>query len=401
MTIQRKFILAILLTVVVPTATFAYLGVMYSGSQLSQFVYDRIQSVNALKAQKVEGYLSAYRQDALSLSKDQTVKDAFDAIATSVQPSAAFNEIISGVRQDDHLDDVKLLTPDNKVVYVSRPKYQDQVGTTAEGLLLDTAHASTSGVSYSRPFRDITGDDLADATYEMYVGAPVKDKDNQTLGIVIIEADLDIMYETIADASGLSSTGETVLAVNDGYSALILTPLRFDHDAALTRRVSFGDANDTGIQEAVRGGNGQGAMLDYRGVDVMAVWQALPDVTWGIMTKTDTSEAMGIMDSIKKMTMIAGAVWLVLVFTAFILFSRVVLTKPIRHLADVAQQLADGQDADKVDHSLLHRNDEMGTIATALHNLGRSQQHGPLESSKNVTLTPSQPDRYHGGRLRD
>jgi HAMP domain-containing protein len=404
MTIQRKFILAILLMVVVPTAVFGYVAIWFSREQLSQFIYDRIASVNTLKAQRVENYLSTYRQNALSLSQNRTVQDAFGAIAKSELPSTAFNEIVSETRQENGLDDIKLLTPNNKVVYVSRQKNKDQVGNTAEGLLLDTARASASGISYSKPFHDSTGDDLADTTYDMYIGAPVKDKDNQTLGIVIIEADLDMMYEIIADASGLSSTGETVLAVNDGYSALVLTPLRYDQGAALTRRISFGDTNETGIQQAVRGESGKGAIIDYRGIQAMAAWQSLPDVNWGILTKIDTTEAMSVITNLKKFTIIGAVAWLLFVFMVFLLFIRAVLTKPIRHLADVAQQLADGLDADRIDHALLYRNDEMGTIATALHNLRRTAQHGPSEASKDnpdAKLTPHVPDHYHGGHGRD
>lgn len=66
--------------------------------------------------------------------------------------------------------------------------------------------------------------------------------ENRLLGVIEIDSRADNIVSSVRDYSGLGETGETVLAKRDGNGdALIITPLRFEEDAALKRKVSKGN----------------------------------------------------------------------------------------------------------------------------------------------------------------
>ena len=74
-------------------------------------------------------------------------------------------------------------------------------------------------------------------------------------------------------------------------AALFLNPLRHDPDAALKRKVVFGQNQAIPIQEALKGNIGHGFSVDYRGKKVIAVWRYIPLLDWGMVAKIDVSEA--------------------------------------------------------------------------------------------------------------
>ena len=89
-----------------------------------------------------------------------------------------------------------------------------------------------------------------------------------------------------------SSTAETLLVRREGDEVLYLNSLRFRPDAALNLRFTL-TSNDLPAVKAVMGTQGIVEGVDYRGVEVIAAVQPVPDSPWFIVSKTDRSEAFG------------------------------------------------------------------------------------------------------------
>lgn len=122
-----------------------------------------------------------------------------------------------------------------------------------------------------------------------FISTPVV-KEGQLIGVFACQFDNDEIYSLLQDYSGLGETGEIVAAVRIGNQALVMAPLRHDPYAAFRRKIDIGSRIGFPIQEAVQGKKGSGIFFDYQGKRVLAAWQYLPDLRWGVVVKIDTRE---------------------------------------------------------------------------------------------------------------
>ncbi len=89
-----------------------------------------------------------------------------------------------------------------------------------------------------------------------------------------------------------SASAETLLIRREGDEVLFLNTPRLVASSALTMRVPLSDAS-VPAAAAVMGHEGVMEGTDYRGVDVLAALQAVPDSNWHVVAKIDASEALG------------------------------------------------------------------------------------------------------------
>ena len=78
------------------------------------------------------------------------------------------------------------------------------------------------------------------------------------MGVIVLEVDLASIFKLVQDSTGMGETGETLIARKEDDAALFLNPLRHDPDAALKRKVVFGQSQAIPIQEALKGNAGHG-----------------------------------------------------------------------------------------------------------------------------------------------
>ena len=127
--------------------------------------------------------------------------------------------------------------------------------------------------------------------FSVYITAPVHNVDGKFVGVIVLEVDVASIFNLVQDSTGMGETGETLIARKEDDAALFLNPLRHDPDAALKRKVVFGQRQAIPIQKALEGKAGHGIFTDYRGTKVIAVWQYMSLLDWGIVAKIDAAEA--------------------------------------------------------------------------------------------------------------
>jgi PAS domain S-box-containing protein len=88
-----------------------------------------------------------------------------------------------------------------------------------------------------------------------------------------------------------SETAETLLVERDGDHVLFLNELRHQQDTALKLRIPL-SRQEVPATMAVLGKDGIVEGKDYRGVEVLAALNHVPDSPWYIVTKIDASEAL-------------------------------------------------------------------------------------------------------------
>jgi PAS domain S-box-containing protein len=112
----------------------------------------------------------------------------------------------------------------------------------------------------------------------------------EPVGAIVTTNDAErFLYPLIRSWPTPSATAETQLVRREGASALFLTPLRHQPDAALKLRVPLAQATSPAVM-AVSGRTGMVEGTDYSGVSVVSVLAPVPGSPWFIVAKVDAEE---------------------------------------------------------------------------------------------------------------
>lgn len=110
------------------------------------------------------------------------------------------------------------------------------------------------------------------------------------LGVVVLESDPDVyLYPYLAIWPLPSETAETLIVRRDGDDVLYISPLRFDPQAALSRRAPLTQTQLPAVQAGL-GETGVIRGVDYRGERVVAAITAVPNSPWFVVARIDQAE---------------------------------------------------------------------------------------------------------------
>src|SRR5690606_18490175 len=107
------------------------------------------------------------------------------------------------------------------------------------------------------------------------------------------------------------------------------------------KSITLGDSISKPVQDAVQGIAGAYTSTDYRKAEVLAVWDHIPVVNWGIITKIDTEEIFQEGKALIFNFMIAGGVIVFLSLMISVIFSRF-LAEPLAALKSTLKLLGQG-----------------------------------------------------------
>ncbi len=111
--------------------------------------------------------------------------------------------------------------------------------------------------------------------YLMLATGPVYDAGGELAEVIVLEINMDPVYQLMSDRTGLGETGEMVIGRREGDAVLFLHNLQYDTRSALRRKIDCQDGIAIPICEATQGRSGAGLSRDYRGEPVVAVWRTL------------------------------------------------------------------------------------------------------------------------------
>lgn len=381
----------------IPMIILGLIGFGIGRLELQRFIRERLSGVTATKKAHVVEIYEGIEAKAIAMSASTLVVNNTPALTSDATlrtssayrvASQAVSPELTLIRQLRDYDDIKILSPKGIIAYVNNTKYGKELGTIGSAELRESFQRGTAGVNFSAPFKDLAEEG---SIQEVLVSAPIKNSDGLFLGVLVIEADITEIIDVILDSTGLSRTGESILVYNDNFSALVISPLKFEPNAALNKRITFGDANALGLQRAAKGEVGHGVTKDYRGVKVMADWDTIPELGWGIETKIDYTEAMSSLDRVLLYGRWGSLASLILLFLLSELFVGLYVSSRVRKLSRAAQDLADGKPA-VIEPRLMQEHDELGQLAIALHNLSRTERHG---TSATADIPSESPKHHH------
>jgi len=367
MTLRKKLILILSAVAICPMIFIGTLGYSSAKTALENLQMEELKFITDLKAKMIESSFSEQKNHVRIAQQRPTIKKSTAILSgLTVDFSSPVYETIR-----DELDwalkmyppvydyaNVMLANPQGTIVYVlNRYSALENINHMLPELWQEAFKEGKKGVYLSEVFRSRS----QAGKFSAYITAPVHNSDGKFVGVIALEVDMASIFKLVQDSTGMGQTGETLIVRKEGAAALILNPLRNDPDAALNRKVIFGQSQAMPIQEALKGNAGYGLSLDYRGKKVIAVWQhiALPD--WGIVAKIDVAEAFEPVTTLRHFVFIlVGTVIILSILSAVIVAKSI--SDPIQILQKGAEEIGRGNLNFKVGTDA---KDEIGQLGSA------------------------------------
>ena len=344
----------------------------------------QLENTAALKADKIETYFAGLKRDIETIKNNYNIKKNLPVlIRLAANPgdpefTAAKNMLNEGMllkmTSTLSLFDIILADKEGRVVYTSNPARDIQ---DSFGPLSDVQHKAFQEGKDNIYFSDIFSHKTYNNKPEMLITGPVRDFSGNFIGVIAFEVDMALIYKIIQDVTGLGNTGETLVGKKIGNEVLYLNPLRHNPQAALSMRIRIGDKIGRPMQQAVQGGSGVGLTLDYREKKVIAAWQYIPFLGWGVVAKIDADEAFADVGNLRKLVgMILGIIIVLAGIMAFSIAQSI--SGPIKKLSKGAQIIGSGNLDYKV---VTNTKDEVGQLSVVfdkmvqdLKNLGNARE---------------------------
>ncbi len=163
----------------------------------------------------------------------------------------------------------------------------------------------------------------------------------------------------------MGETGESLLGMRAGGCAVFLTTQKFAPGQPLSISFPLGSSGTEPMRLALEGRDGATMAPDYRGIDVVAAYQYIPDMEWGLVIKLDAEEVFLLITHLRVFTIILGIIsTIVVVVIAFTLTRRV--TNPVRKLVEGTQRISKGDLDFKIFTS---SKDEIGALAVSFNDM--------------------------------
>lgn len=215
-----------------------------------------------------------------------------------------------------------------------------------------------------------------------YIAAPVL-HNHRLNGVVALRLNNQEVYQAINDYNGLGQTGEILVGSRLDDQVRFVVPTRHDPNAALNRVITMGDEHELGLQRAVKGIRGNGTVLDYRGVEVVAAWRYLPSFRWGMVVKVDAEEAFAPVRRQQELIFVAAILLVICVLFSALYLART-LSSPVVELTRGVEAISKGNLSQQV---RVVSNDELGELGEAFNRMSSALQNAfETVNQQNATL---------------
>jgi PAS domain S-box-containing protein len=367
MTLRKRLILIISAVAILPMTFIGTLGYYSAKTALQNLQMEKLKSITDLKAKKIEDFFTDQKnhiriaQLRPNIKKYASLVTEFSGDHTSPDYKTIRDDLDEALKMYPSVYDyanVMLANQKGKVVYVlNRFSASEEIERILPELWQEAFKEGTQRVYLSDVFRSRR----QAGQFSVYITAPVQNFDGIFVGVIVLEIDMASIFKLVGDSTGMGESGETLIARKEDGAALFLNPLRHDPDAALKRKVVFGASQAIPIQEAFKGKAGHGIFTDYRGQNVIAVWQYMPLLDWGIVAKIDVTEAFEPAAKLRDFVLLLVIAVIILSILIALIVAKSI-TDPIQMLQEGTQEIGKGN----LDHKVgTYAEDEIGQLGRA------------------------------------
>ena len=276
-------LLAIIITVVIIVFSFFYFR-----NQVNLIRERKNIELSTISKMKIDQFVNWYNErssDALVISRSPLFASAVERLLVNKNNNGLKEEVskrLSLPQKEYGYDNISLLTINGELL-------------SSAGLNPECYNPIISEkIAEAIESRNITRTDLYSCDQNDKINydviAPIVNEKDMTIAVLVFHIEPeDYMYPLIQSYPTPSKTSETMLVRKDNDSVVFLNDLRHQKNTALRLKIPL-TAKDYPSVKAVSGYTGLWNGKDYRGVDVVAYIQDVPNTEWFMVTKIDRSE---------------------------------------------------------------------------------------------------------------
>ena len=361
-TIRNRLLVAFLLMVLIPAVAFGAVTGLVGLRSGRQQVIDKLTSVVALKEAELNTWAKHVNTDLTSVMIGDGVQQAMRTLlAASTDPEEVeaasqnlYDYFDAYVQETGRFDELFLMDLSRRVVISTDREREGGPGSTAVQTYFERGMEGEYLHPPSHTLAALTGQGVG-----IVVVRPVKDDNEQIIGIIAGRTGPGRLSEIMLEHSGLGETGETYLVASN---QVMLTEPRFPVENLLDANYVF----SVGAQAAVQNHeSGSGRYVNHRGVQVIGVYRWLPDLKVALLAEQAENEAMGIVYKTFAINVGVTLMALLMAVGISLLLARSI-ANPLSDLARTATRVSDGE----LDLLVSVTNDdEIGAVARAFNHM--------------------------------
>ena len=349
--IARQLLVWFLLLTLVPLIAAAFLTTRTARQLLTDQIENNLRAMANNLGRQVETFLRGQERDLLVLAVNPGTAEAIGVFSAAwkngaldenlhAAAAARFAPFLRRAAESIGTDDIYLIDPDGRIVFSTArgPDFGMKIDESlvAGTTLGRTAQSARFTLGLEQSDFDFYGPDALPATF---IAVPVL-AGGKYRGLAVLQIGAAEINRVISDTSGLGATGEMVVVAEHANGLMAVAPTRHDPEAAFRLRVPA-EGSSAALRASMKGLPGFGPDTDYRGKSVLAAWQYLPALRWGVVVKIDDDEAFAPVSLLRKLSAAIALVSGLLAALAAWLVARS-FSRPIEELTAAAHQVASG-----------------------------------------------------------
>lgn len=266
----------LLVALIAGTGTLAY---RHQAATFKQQQHSQQTAIAELKAIQIRRWVDRGRQQAEILRRDPDLLDAARRLAAGPAQDAARHVRLhfDALLEAGEWAAVGLYAADG------RPLLQAGEAREPEAALVQ-AIAQTAADGGFR-LNDVHPVDAAGTAYRIDFLLPLP----EAAGVLALSADpLALLFPTAQSWPVPSDSSEALLLRVEGNDVVFITPPRRSDARPTERRIPLADTALSSLRDRKNGDGGIFEGRDFRGIEVLAAFEAVPGTPWHIEAKTDT-----------------------------------------------------------------------------------------------------------------
>ena len=291
--VVRRQLVGFLVVALMPLAGLAWFYLHSFEQALTHTVLQNIASIANKKNDQIDSFINERLADARLIAAQPLVREALVLLNDHGDEAQWLRDRIKDdlalLADRREYGDLILVSATGRVLYSARGRVATGVdltqGAVANGALAHGVRQAMRSLHIDMTrFEAVSGGQAV-----AFLVAPVLERE-RPLGTIALLIDQSVIAPVLSDRTGLGASGETVLAQRDGDQVRYTVRLDRRSGEPFQIMVALAEAAPP-MHRALLGHMGAGVTLDYAGVDVVAAWQYLPALGWGMVVKMDVAEA--------------------------------------------------------------------------------------------------------------
>ena len=365
--IGNKITFLVLAVVLLSILAISYITYSFAKDSLKDRYLENLQAINQLKTERLSAHFQQIQRNLEVMQNMDRAKATLSQYSelglagsdtTQLYIQEQFDQVYGELKETYGFANILVLNNQSRILYAAETENKQQSGDMFRAPDEQFLQDSWKNLSFSNiyPRQD---------EYFMLAGTPLSDQSGQKQAVLLVQLNMERVFQIASDTSSLGKSGETLLGKQYHNRVVYLNPLRLSKEVPLHKAITMDEAIGKPMQQAVKGKKGAEIDLDYRQEEVLASWNYLPQQGWGIVTKIDTREIYEQAENLLYKFLLAGLLILVLCALVSLLFSRLLIT-PLISLKSTMQLLGKGVLPQQVERK---SNDEIGEMAETVDNV--------------------------------